>query len=80
MRLKRIKDLKFIDAKFQRLLDKIQAQRARVKVKYNDCFKVEQRRIQTELENFEKHMSLINFNKETVIKTLEELDTSNAIS
>lgn len=48
-----------------------------MKVKYNECFKIEERRIQTELENFEKHLSLINFNKETVLKAVEELDSGN---
>ena len=77
MRLKRIKDLKIIDSKYQRLLDKISAQRAQIKVKYNECFKIEERRIQTELENFEKHASLINFNRDTVLKAVEELDSGS---
>jgi len=34
---------------------------------------MEELRINQELENFEKHMSLINFNKETVQKTVDEL-------
>lgn len=34
---------------------------------------MEEHRINQELENFEKHMILINFNKETVTKTVEEL-------
>ena len=34
---------------------------------------MEEARINQELENFEKHMSLINFNKETVTKTVDEL-------
>ena len=34
---------------------------------------MEEQRINQELENFEKHMSLINFNKETVQKTVDEL-------
>lgn len=42
-------------------------------MKYNECFKMEEARINQELENFEKHMSLINFNKETVTKTVDEL-------
>lgn len=54
--------------------------RAQVKIKYNEAFKIEQRRIQTEQENFQKHMSVINFNKETVIKTVEELDQGTAAS
>lgn len=35
---------------------------------------MEEKRINQELENFEKHISLINFNKETVLKTVEELE------
>jgi regulator of sigma D len=43
---------------------------------------MEEQRINQELENFEKHMSLINFNKETVFKIVEELESgqSNKIS
>jgi hypothetical protein len=36
---------------------------------------MEEKRINQELENFEKHMSLINFNKETVAKIVEELES-----
>jgi hypothetical protein len=35
---------------------------------------MEEKRINQELENFEKHMSLIKFNKETVNKIVEELE------
>ena len=52
MRVRRIKDLKFIDSKFKNLINKISAQRALVKIKYNECFEVEVKRISTEQENF----------------------------
>ena len=74
MKIRRIRDVKQIDNNYQKLIDKIQAQRAQVKLRYNDCFKMEEQRINQELENFEKHMSLINFNKDTVQKTVEELE------
>jgi regulator of sigma D len=82
MKMRRIKDVKQIDTKFETLIEKIQAHRALIKLKYNDCFKMEEQRINQELENFEKHMSLINFNKETVFKIVEELESgqSNKIS
>ena len=76
MKMRRIKDVKQIDTKFETLIEKIQAHRALIKLKYNDCFKMEEQRINQELENFEKHMSLINFNKETVFKIVEELENS----
>ena len=36
---------------------------------------MEEKRINQELENFDKHMSLINFNKETVNKIVDELES-----
>ena len=39
---------------------------------------MEEKRINQELENFEKHMSLINFNKETVAKIVEELESGQS--
>ena len=39
---------------------------------------MEEQRINQELENFEKHMSLINFNKETVTKTVDELEAGHS--
>lgn len=80
MKSRRIKDIKQVDAYYQRLIDKVERQRALVKLKYNDCFKMEEARINQELENFQKHMSLINFNKETVQQTVDELSSSNHIS
>ena len=74
MKMRRIKDIKSIDTKFDVLVEKIQAHRALIKLKYNDCYKMEEQRINQELENFDKHMSLINFNKETVSKLVEELE------
>lgn len=78
MKLRRVKDIKSIDDKYQTLIDKIQAHRALVKLKYNDCFKMEEKRINQELENFEKHICLINFNKETVLKLVEELESGQS--
>lgn len=46
-------------------------------MKYNESFKIEERRIQAELKNYEKHLSLINFNRDTVIKAVEDLDSGN---
>ena len=45
MKLRRIKDIKQIDSKFDALIDKIQTHRALIKLKYNDCFKMEEQRI-----------------------------------
>ncbi len=45
MKMKRIKDLKMIDGKYQKLIDKILVQRAQVKLKYNECFKMEEQRM-----------------------------------
>ena len=73
MKIRRVKDIQLIDNQYQKLIDKILTQRASNKLRYNDCFKMEEARINQELENFEKHMSLINFNKETVTKTVDEL-------
>jgi hypothetical protein len=36
---------------------------------------MELNRVNTEQENFEKHMSLISFSKDTVMKTAQELET-----
>lgn len=78
MKLRRIKDMKMIDAKYQRLIDKIQGQRAQIKIRYNDCFSIEEKRINQEVEIFEKHLDLINYNKETVRKAVEELESGPA--
>ena len=42
MKMRRIKDLKMIDAKFQTLIDQILTKRAQIKLRYNDCFKIEE--------------------------------------
>ena len=78
IKIRRIKDIKQIDAQYQKLIDKIQSQRAQIKLRYNECFKMEELRINQELENFEKHMSLISFNKETVNATVEELESNQS--
>jgi len=43
--------------------------KAQLKKEYNDAFNIELDRVNIEQENFEKHMSLINFSRETVQKT-----------
>ena len=43
--------------------------KAQLKKEYNDAFNVELARVNTEQENFEKHMSLIAFSKDNVART-----------
>lgn len=45
MKNRRIKDIKVVDSYYQRLIDKVERQRALVKLKYNECFKMEEARI-----------------------------------
>ena len=45
-----------------------------IKLKYSDALKLEEARINREQENFEKHLSLIQFCKENVQKTTSELE------
>lgn len=45
MKIRRIKDVKLMDGQYQKLIDKIQNQRAQNKLKYNECFKMEEHRI-----------------------------------
>lgn len=48
--------------------------RAEIKLKYSDALQVEEARIMREQENFDKHLSLIKFCKENVVKTCSEID------
>ncbi len=48
--------------------------KAEIKLKYSDALKVEEARIGREAENFEKHLSLIQFCKENVQKTTREIE------
>jgi len=48
--------------------------KAETKLKYSDALKVEECRINRELENFEKHLSLVNFCKDNVSKSTKELE------
>jgi hypothetical protein len=49
--------------------------KAQTKLKYSDALKVEEMRINREQENFEKHLSLVNFCKENVVKSMKEIQT-----
>ena len=48
--------------------------RAEVKLKYSEALQVEEARIMREQENFEKHLSLVRFCKENVLKSSGEID------
>ena len=63
-----------IDDYFERIIRQIQLKKAETKLKYSDCLKVEEARINREQENFEKHMSLIHFCKENVERTTSEIE------
>ena len=63
-----------IDENFDRIIHQILQKRAEVKLKYAEALQVEEARIMREQENFDKHLSLIRFNKENVVKTCTEID------
>lgn len=63
-----------IDEVFDRIVKKVQLKKAQIKKSYNDAFNLELSQVNSEQENFEKHLSLINFSKETVLKTAQELE------
>lgn len=75
MKTKKIKDMKQIDEVFEKILKKLQIKKAQIKKQYNDAFNLELGQVNLEQENFEKHLSLINFSKETVVKTAFELES-----
>jgi hypothetical protein len=70
MKQRKISDMKGIDEKFEKIIKSIQGKKAQLKKEYNDAFSMELNRINIEQENFEKHMSLVNFSKDTVLKTV----------
>ena len=74
MKQKKLKDMKATDEIFDKIIKRLCFKKAQLKKDYNDAFQLELGRVHTEQENFEKHMSLINFSKETVVKTASELD------
>jgi len=75
MKSKKIKDMKSIDEVFERVIKKVQMKKAQIKKAYNEAFNLELSQVNVEQENFEKHLSLINFSKETVVKTASELES-----
>lgn len=66
--------MKMIDGIFEKITKMIMLKKTQLKKEYNEAFNQELDRVNIEQENFEKHMSLINFNKETVQKLVTELD------
>ena len=67
--------MKAIDEVFDKIQKKILLKKAQIKKAYNDAFNLELSQVNVEQENFEKHLSLINFSKETVAKTAQELES-----
>lgn len=63
-----------IDDVFEKISRKVQMKKAMLKNEYNEHFNMELDRVNNEQENFQKHMSLINFTKETALKTVQELE------
>lgn len=45
-----------------------------MKLKYSDALQVEEARIMREQDNFEKHLSLIRFCKENLLKSSGEIE------
>ena len=52
----------------------VQTKKAQFKKSYNDAFNMELGQANLDQENLEKHLSLINFCKDTVLKTASELE------
>lgn len=74
MKLRKIRDMQSIDEQFEGLQRKVLLKKAQLKKAYNDAFNQELAQVNAEQENFEKHLSLINFSRETVVKTAQELE------
>ena len=58
-----------IDDNFERIIRQILRKKAEVKLKYVEALQVEEARIVREQENFEKHLSLVQFCCENVKTT-----------
>ena len=71
--MRKVKAIRQIDNHFDKIIKEIQLKKAQTKLKYNDALKVEEMRINREQENFEKHLSLVNFCKENVVKSMKEI-------
>lgn len=74
MKVKKIQDMKHIDDKFEGIIKQVQLKKAQLKKQYNDAFTVELTRVNQEQENYEKHISLISFSKDNVLKTVQEIE------
>lgn len=66
--------MKSIDESFEGIVKQVQLKKAQLKKQYNDAFLIELGRVNLEQENFEKHISLISFSKDNVMKTVQEVE------
>ena len=73
VKIRKVKAMWGIESHFDKIIKEIQLKKAQTKLKYSDALKVEEMRINREQENFEKHLSLVNFCKENVVKSMKEL-------
>ena len=70
----RANELKSVDAFFDGLILQLKVQRSKVKKDYSEAWQHESERLYSEQEEFQKHLSLINFTKDTVQKTVQEIE------
>ena len=63
-----------IDDNFETIINKVLRKRAEIKLKLSDCLKLEEARINKELENFQQHQSLVAFCRENVAKSAMEIE------
>lgn len=66
--------MQHVDEYFERVIKQILIKKAEIKLKYSDALKVEEARVLREQENFQKHLSLIQFCKDNVQKTTSEIE------
>jgi septal ring factor EnvC (AmiA/AmiB activator) len=70
---KRESDFKKIDEEFTRIIKHVKKRRDQLKEEYEKAHENEIGNIEKELENYATHLSLLNFNIDTMKKTLTEL-------
>jgi hypothetical protein len=74
MKMRKVKVMRTIESHYDKIIKQVQLKKAETKLKYSDSLKVEECRINREQENFEKHLSLVNFCKENVKQNTKELE------
>ena len=74
MKRRKVKVMQHVDEYFERVIKQILIKKAEIKLKYSDALKVEEARVLREQENFQKHLSLIQFCKDNVQKTTSEIE------